>query len=58
MTEMYRTDSVASEGAILVGVLLSDHSSREEPLEELEGLAETAGAQVVGRLTQRREAPT
>jgi GTP-binding protein HflX len=54
---MYRTDSVASEGAILVGVLLSDHSSQEEPLEELEGLAETAGAHVVGRLTQRRDAP-
>jgi GTP-binding protein HflX len=54
---MYRTDSVASEGAVLVGVLLSDHSSPEEPLEELEGLAETAGARVVGRLTQRRDAP-
>ena len=28
-----------------------------EPLEELEGLAETAGVRVVGQLTQRREAP-
>ena len=27
------------------------------PLEELEGLAEAAGTQVVGKLTQRREAP-
>ncbi|MGI9457350.1 MAG: GTPase HflX, partial [Aeoliella sp.] len=29
----------------------------EEPLEELAGLAETAGAEVVARLTQRRESP-
>ena len=28
-----------------------------DPLEELEGLAETAGSRVVGQLTQRREAP-
>ncbi len=57
MTEMHRTDTVASEAAILVGVLLADQPLREEPLDELEGLAETAGARVVGRLTQRREAP-
>ena len=59
MTEMKRTDSVASEAAILVGVLLADRSEyeHEHPLDELEGLAETAGARVVGRLTQRREAP-
>ncbi len=57
MTEMNRTDSVASEAAILVGVLMSDRKDYEHPLDELEGLAETAGARVVGRLTQRREAP-
>jgi|GEM_PF-57867 len=30
---------------------------QEDPLEELAGLVETAGAQVVGRITQRRERP-
>src|ERR1700746_1531446 len=54
---MNRTDSVASEAAILVGVLLSDRKDYEHPLDELQGLAETAGARVVGRLTQRRDVP-
>ena len=57
MIELQRTDSVASESAILVGVLMNGRSSEEHPLEELEGLAETAGARVVGTLTQRRETP-
>ena len=57
MTEMKRTDSVSSEAAVLVGVLLSQRPSDDDPLEELAGLAQTAGARVVGRLTQRREAP-
>jgi GTP-binding protein HflX len=54
---MKRTESIASETAILVGVLLADCTDYEHPLDELEGLAETAGARVVGRLTQRRDAP-
>jgi GTP-binding protein HflX len=54
---MNRTDSVASEAALLVGVLLPDKRHDGDPLEELRGLAESAGAQVVGSLTQRREAP-
>ncbi len=57
MTELKRTDSLVSEAAVLVGVLLSERPSHEDPLDELEGLAQTAGARVVGRLTQRREAP-
>ncbi len=57
MTEMKRTESVASEKAVLVGVLLDSRNLVEEPLEELAGLAETAGAHVVGQLTQRREMP-
>ena len=48
---------VASESAVLVGVQLSDRPFAADPLEELRGLAETAGAQVVGELTQRREQP-
>ena len=54
---MKRAESVASERAVLVGVLLADQDHPSEPLEELEGLAEAAGAQVVGQLTQRRPAP-
>ena len=57
MTEMHRAESVASEAAVLAGLLLADRSSDGPSLEELEGLAETAGVRVVGRLTQRRDAP-
>jgi len=55
--ELNRADSVASEAAILVGVILAGQKTNGLPLEELEGLAATAGVQVVGCLTQRREAP-
>ncbi|MEM6799450.1 MAG: GTPase HflX [Planctomycetota bacterium] len=61
MMDIERKQSVDSESAILVGVELSDNpasrSSSEEPLEELAGLAETAGAEVVGLVTQNRERP-
>jgi GTP-binding protein HflX len=36
---------------------LPDNDWHGEPLEELEGLASTAGANVVGQLTQRRQSP-
>jgi GTP-binding protein HflX len=55
--ELERKHGVASEPAILVGVLLSDQKLQEEPLEELAGLVETAGAEVVGRLVQKRSRP-
>jgi GTPase len=57
VSEMNRTQSVVRESAILVGVLLPNRLASDDPLDELTGLAETAGAQVVGQLTQRREAP-
>ncbi len=57
MKETTRIDSVASEAAILVGVLLPNHARREDALEELEGLAMTAGSHVVGSLVQRRQKP-
>ena len=57
MYELNRTDSVVSEAAVLVGVFLPSKESPGAPLEELEGLAATAGVRVVGRLTQRRDAP-
>ena len=52
---MNRVDGVTSEAAILVGVLLGARRFHGPPLEELEGLACTAGTRVVGHLTQRRE---
>lgn len=57
MTETNRVQSVASESAILVGVLLPDHQDHGDPLDELQGLATTAGSRVVGQLTQRRVSP-
>ena len=57
MYETDRADGVASEAAMLVGVLLPDRDFDEPPLKELEGLATTAGVRVVGHLTQRRETP-
>jgi GTP-binding protein HflX len=52
-----RKQSVESESAVLVGVQLPEHSYHGDPLDELTGLVETAGAVVVGRLTQKRQAP-
>ena len=57
MYEIQRAESVASEAAVLVGVLLPGRPREHSPLEELEGLATTAGCRVVGRLVQRREKP-
>ena len=52
-----RTSSVQSERAVLVGVLLETPVNPDHPLDEIGGLAETAGAQVVAELTQRRDRP-
>ncbi len=55
MQEAKRNElSVRQERVVLVGALLpgEDHGG-EGPLDELERLAETAGARVVGRLTQK-----
>ncbi|MCI0334609.1 MAG: GTPase HflX [Planctomycetes bacterium] len=41
----------------MVGVELKDRESVRDNLDELAGLVETAGAEIVGRLTQKREAP-
>jgi GTP-binding protein HflX len=57
MIETTRTDSVASETAVLVSVLLPNHHDENQPLEELEGLAEAAGVRVAGKLMQKRETP-
>lgn len=57
MNEINRAEGLARESAVLVGVILPHHALSEEPLKELNGLARTAGAQIVGELTQRREMP-
>ena len=57
MHDRERAHAVASEKAILVRVLRDEVSANEDPLAELEGLATTAGATVVGGLVQRRSTP-
>jgi len=54
--ERFKTQPIAQkEQAILVGVALNSRSELEEELEELAALADTAGAEVVGVLTQTRK---
>jgi GTP-binding protein HflX len=55
--ETERSDGVASERAILVRVILPGQNVGEDPLDEISGLAETAGARVMSGMVQRREAP-
>jgi GTP-binding protein HflX len=55
--EVQRADGVASEKAILVRVILPDQTAGDDPLDELTGLAKTAGTRIVSGLTQRREVP-
>ncbi len=57
MHERERAESIASETAVLARVILPNHRFDDRPLEELEGLATTAGTTVVCGLTQRREVP-
>ncbi len=57
MQSLERASGVAREKAILVRVVLNQDSLSEQPLAELAGLADTAGAKIVGEMTQRREQP-
>ncbi|GHT46120.1 GTPase HflX [Planctomycetales bacterium] len=52
-----RTDSVARESAVLAGVYLAGQGTGVAPLDELVGLAEAAGVNVLGQITQRRNKP-
>lgn len=56
-TELNRADSVDREAAVLVGVALAGADHPQDLLEELQGLADTAGTRIVGTLTQRRTTP-
>ncbi|HEX3598692.1 MAG TPA: GTPase HflX, partial [Lacipirellulaceae bacterium] len=57
MKEIDRKQGVQSESAILVGVELPNSETARDDLNELAGLVETAGAEIVGRLTQKRQVP-
>jgi len=55
--EIERTQSLTSERAILIRVILPDQTVEQDPLEELRGLAKTAQTDVVAAITQRRQRP-
>ncbi len=57
MKDTERKQGVLSESAVLVGVELPNSEAAKDNLDELAGLVETAGAEVVGRLTQKRSTP-
>ena len=59
MAELKRTElSVRQERAVLVGVILPGSTADpRDPLGELQSLAKTAGAKVVGQVLQKRTSP-
>ena len=57
MTERERSQSVVSERAVLVGVILPENAERFDDLNELEGLVEAARSVPVAKLSQKREQP-
>ena len=57
MQEHFRSESVARERAVLARVIGPSDAFTDHPLDELSGLAQTAGTQVMGGVTQRRDTP-
>lgn len=57
MHELERSTGVAKEKAILVRVILPGQFEGDDPLDEITGLAKTAGTRIASGLTQRREKP-
>lgn len=57
MQDPKKSEKVKEEVAVLVRVLLPDASVDIDPLSELQGLAETAGALVMSGMVQKRERP-
>lgn len=55
--EHHRTQSVALERCVLARLITSKDSFTEDPLDELTGLAESAGTEVLGGVVQRRDTP-
>ncbi len=54
MREQHKVKDDSPERSVLARLILPDHQVEQDPLEELHGLATTAGTQVVGELIQRR----
>lgn len=57
MREPIKVQDDSPERSILARLILPDQSVEEDPLEELHGLATTAGTEVVDELVQRRSTP-
>lgn len=57
MREHYRSTSVAQERSVLARVIGPSDAFTDDPLDELAGLAETAGTEVCGGVVQRRDTP-
>ena len=57
MIDLKRTERLGrQERAILVGVILPDHdTNNDDPLDEIRGLAKTAGLHVAGTMLQKRQ---
>ena len=55
MAELYENKEAARERVILIGVCTRENENVEESLDELAELADTAGAEAVGRVIQNRE---
>lgn len=58
MRDEKRSTDEASERSILARLILPDQVVEADPLEELHGLAITAGTEVVGEMMQRRGTPS
>ncbi|MEX0824569.1 MAG: GTPase HflX [Pirellulaceae bacterium] len=57
MREEFTDNGVVNERSILARLLLTDQPVDSDPLGELEGLAVTAGTEVVDRILQKRATP-
>lgn len=57
MRELHQVQDDSPERSILARLILPDQTAEEDPLEELHGLATTAGTEVVNELVQRRPSP-
>ena len=55
--EHQRSQSVALERCVLARIIGPQDAFTENPLDEMKGLAESAGTQVLGGIVQRRETP-
>ena len=57
MRELHKVQDDSPERSILARLILPTHTVEADPLEELHGLATTAGTEVVDELIQRRPSP-